>query len=103
MASLMVGRATCPECGFDAAHVKKSEKCLYRYCPECGAQHYAKTERQRQLLDAKTRNLEPPKQEASKMYLPRTGEANIVTITNEDATATDSTDTPKQARRGLFS
>ena len=55
MASRIVGRADCPECGFKSAHVKESEKCLYRYCPECGAQHYAKTDAQRAHLMAKTR------------------------------------------------
>lgn len=55
MASRMVGRTVCPECGFGAAHVKESEKCLYRYCPECGSQHHARTERQRSDLSAKTR------------------------------------------------
>lgn len=55
MASKMVGRATCPECGFQSAHVKQSEKCLYRYCPECGSQHYARSEKQRADLLAKTR------------------------------------------------
>lgn len=55
MASKMVGRADCPECGFKSAHVKQSEKCLYRYCPDCGSQHYAKSERQRSDLMAKTR------------------------------------------------
>jgi len=55
MASKMVGRTTCPECGFGAAHVKQSEKCLYRYCPECGSQHYARSGKQRADLLAKTR------------------------------------------------
>ncbi len=59
MASTMVGRAACPECGFASAHVKRSEKCLYRYCPECGAQHHARTERQQADLMAKTRTVEP--------------------------------------------
>lgn len=59
MASVMIGRAACPECGFSAAHVKQSEKCLYRYCPECGAQHYAKSERQRADLMSKTRTEKP--------------------------------------------
>ena len=58
MASRMIGRAACPECGFSGAHVKESEKCLYRWCPECGSQHYAKTERQRADLTAKTRPLD---------------------------------------------
>lgn len=55
MASTMVGRTACPECGFESAHVKRSEKCLYRYCPECGAQYHARTERQQADLMAKTR------------------------------------------------
>lgn len=58
MASRMVGRAACPECGFGSAHVKESEKCLYRYCPECGSQHHARTERQRADLTAKMRPVE---------------------------------------------
>ena len=62
MASTMVGRTACPECGFASAHVKRSEKCLYRYCPECGSQHHARTERQQADLMAKTRPVEaaPP-------------------------------------------
>ena len=59
MASTMVGRTDCPECGFEAAHVKQSEKCVYRYCPECQSQHHARTERQRADLMAKTRLIEP--------------------------------------------
>jgi predicted RNA-binding Zn-ribbon protein involved in translation (DUF1610 family) len=55
MASKIIGRTVCPECGFEGAHVKESEKCLYRYCPECGSQHHARSERQRVDLEAKTR------------------------------------------------
>lgn len=58
MASTMVGRTACPECGFGSAHVKRSDKCLYRYCPECGSQHHARTERQQADLMAKTRPVE---------------------------------------------
>lgn len=57
MASIMIGRAACPECGFESAHVKQSERCIYRWCPECGAQHYARNERQRADLMAKTRQV----------------------------------------------
>lgn len=60
MASTMVGRTACPECGFESAHVKRSDKCLYRYCPECGAQHHARTERQQADLMAKTRQVGTP-------------------------------------------
>lgn len=59
MASRMIGRAACPECGFAAAHIKESDKCIYRYCPECGSQHHARSERQRADLLDKTRKLEP--------------------------------------------
>lgn len=46
MASKIIGRAPCPECDFEHAHVKQSEKCTYRYCPECHSQTIAKTDRQ---------------------------------------------------------
>lgn len=36
MASKLIGRVGCPWCGFAAAHVKRSEKCVYVFCPECG-------------------------------------------------------------------
>lgn len=58
MASVMIGRCDCPECGFKGAHVKQSEKCAYRYCPECGAQYFAKTERQKTDLARNTRALD---------------------------------------------
>lgn len=55
MGSPIIGRTACPECGFGAAHVKESPKCIYRYCPECGSMHHAKTERQKKDLTAKMR------------------------------------------------
>jgi hypothetical protein len=51
----IIGRTECPECGFKSAHVRQSEKCLYRYCPECGAPYHAKTEQQKADLLKKTR------------------------------------------------
>lgn len=60
MASSIVGRTKCPECGFESAHVKKSEKCLYRYCPDCGSQHMARSKRQVDDLMAKTRPIDAP-------------------------------------------
>jgi len=59
MASQIIGRTKCPECGFESAHVKKSDKCTYRYCPECQSQHHARTPRQVAELMAKTRPVEP--------------------------------------------
>jgi hypothetical protein len=54
MASRLIGRAPCPECGFKSAHVKQSEKCLYRHCPDCGAQYMATGEARAAALMAKT-------------------------------------------------
>lgn len=58
MASVMIGRTVCPDCGFNAAHVKRTDKCDYRYCPECNITTHMKTERQKADLAAKTRPLE---------------------------------------------
>lgn len=54
MASKIIGRAACPWCDFDAAHVRESEKCLYLYCPDCGISTHFRTDRQRDLLRAKS-------------------------------------------------
>lgn len=111
MASRMIGRTTCPECGFASAHVKESEKCLYRYCPECGSQHHARTERQRGDLMDKTRLLEPtpsptPTQEPSPTTTP--SDVTMDTTkreprpTHTEATTTH-TSRAAPARRSLFS
>lgn len=99
MASVMLGRSKCPECGFESAHVKQSEKCIYRYCPECGAQHHAKTPTQQQHLMAKTRLIEPPTGTQ-----PSATPTPTPTPTAEQPTATPTpTATPAPAkRRGLF-
>jgi hypothetical protein len=59
MASQMLGRCACPECGFESAHVKKTEgketAKAYRYCPECGAQYFPRSNRQENDLLAKMR------------------------------------------------
>lgn len=50
MASDMLGRAACPECGFASAHIKiktdKEKARPYRHCPECGAQYFPRNQRQ---------------------------------------------------------
>lgn len=60
MASQMLGRCACPECGFTSAHVKKTEgketAKAYRYCPECGAQYFPRSNRQESDLLAKMRS-----------------------------------------------
>ena len=55
MGSPIIGRSACPECGFAAAHVKRSPKCLYRHCPECGAMYHATGATREAALMAKTR------------------------------------------------
>lgn len=104
--SRIVGRADCPECGEPNAQVKESDKCLYRYCPECGSQHYAKSARQRADLTAKTRFTATATGGAAKppaVEVPATVDATATT-TGSDATATATTDTAAPAkRRGLFS
>jgi predicted nucleic acid-binding Zn-ribbon protein len=50
MASDLIGRASCPECGFASAHIKiKTDKegaHPYRHCPDCGAQYFTRTKLQ---------------------------------------------------------
>lgn len=58
MASSLLGRTACPECGFHAAHVKISDKenaKAYRHCTECGAQYFPRNKQQADTLLAKTR------------------------------------------------
>jgi predicted nucleic acid-binding Zn-ribbon protein len=59
MASKMLGRACCPECDFQSAHVKintdKETAKAYRHCPECGAQYFPRNAAQAERLLAKMR------------------------------------------------
>lgn len=113
MASKMLGRTPCPECSFQAAHVKQSDKCVYRYCPECGAQHHAKTERQRADLMGKTRMLDGGAPPTDATPTPTGDGAAVVALaahsapptpspTDATATATAAEPTPTPARRRLF-
>lgn len=96
MGAPIIGRTACPECGFANAHVKKSERCTFRYCPECGAQHHARTERQVADLLSKMRPADaaPAKPEPTKEPVAE----------REPVDKTPPTPTPKPAagRRGLF-
>lgn len=59
MASNLIGRCACPECGFHAAHVKiktdKENAHPYRHCPECGAQYFPRNKAQADQLREKIR------------------------------------------------
>ena len=54
MASELLGRTACPECGFKAAHVKqkmdKEGSKPYRHCPDCGAQYFPRNTLQAENL-----------------------------------------------------
>lgn len=104
MASQMIGRRACPWCEFGSAHVKRSEKCLYLYCPECGAQHYARTERQEADLMKGTRP-EPSRAATGSGAPPAPAPAPSATPPTIDATPTGSEPPAPPAaprRRGLF-
>lgn len=95
MASPIIGRTHCPECSFEAAHVKQSEKCLYRYCPGCGAMYHATGQARADALRAKMRpvdTLDPP--------TPRGKVEPPPTPTPTPVPSPSPTPTPK--RRGLF-
>lgn len=112
MASRMIGRAPCQECGFSAAHVKQSEKCLYRYCPECGAQYNTRGDRQRADLMAKTRLIDQPattpdtaSDTASAGATPAAEAVSGAPATPPSATdpsATPTAESKPAKRRGLF-
>lgn len=43
----VLGHMTCPDCGHDAAEIKRQKNGrLYRYCPENNCQFFARNERQ---------------------------------------------------------
>jgi ssDNA-binding Zn-finger/Zn-ribbon topoisomerase 1 len=103
MASVTIGRAPCPECGEPHAHVKRSDKCDYRWCPECGAQYYAKTPRQKADLAAKTTALRIPA--TGSEAKPAPAAPAVVVSVEAPATGSTATATPAPAapaRRGLF-
>lgn len=63
MASELIGRCPCPECGFKSAHVKiktdKENAHPYRHCPDCGAQFFTKNKLQADNLLTMTRAEKP--------------------------------------------
>lgn len=107
MASKIIGRAPCPLGDNDAAHVKQSDKCVYLYCPECGTQLHARTEKQRGLLLAKTRLVEPAPTPTGPTPTGRDGAAPApaAPTPSDPGTATPPAAPPKPAapvKRGLF-
>ena len=105
MASQIIGRTDCPECKFGAAHVKKSEKCHYRYCPECAAQYHARTPRQVADLLAKMRPEKRPQPAATALPAGAVLVAVETVQTPEPIKATPATKPPPKTapqRRGAF-
>lgn len=107
MASQIIGRARCPECGFESAHVKQSDKCLYRYCPSCGINGpHARTEAQRENMKRGMRPVAP----AGGLVPTPTPTPTAAPAPAQAATPTEGSPTgsPAQApaappkRRGLF-
>lgn len=97
MGSPIIGRTPCPECGFGSAHVKRSPKCVYRHCVECGAMYHATgAERERRLM-AVTRPVEAapaPEPEPTKPPpAPTPAPAPALPVSSP----------PASKRRGLFS
>lgn len=104
MASPIIGRTDCPECGFTAAHVKRSDKCTYRYCPECNATYHAKTARQVADLMAKTRPEKgaPPAEPAPPKAAPVVVEPAATPAPIKAAPANKPPPKPAPEKRGAF-
>jgi hypothetical protein len=48
----IIGRKACPWCGFESAHVKRTEgKNSYHHCPSCGLTTPAKNGQQSKLIE----------------------------------------------------
>lgn len=73
MTSAIIGRMACPDCGFESAHVKQSDKCLFRYCPECHTQTFAKTELQQANMRQRMRPVQAVAQPAPVEKAPTSG------------------------------
>lgn len=102
MASVMVGRARCPECSFEAAHVKRSEKTLYRYCPQCGSQYFARTPDQEAALMAKTRTADAPAPASTTAPAPAATPAPAASPPTASETPTPPPPPAPRKRVGLF-
>lgn len=93
-------------CGFESAHVKESEKCIYHYCPACGMNGpHAKTEAQKATMRA---NMRPEAGKPTPSPTPTGASTKEVkaepptpTPTPADPSPTP-TPTPTPKRRGLF-
>lgn len=110
MASRIIGRKECPECGFEAAHIKESDKCLYRYCPACGINGpHARTEAQRENMRRGMRPVDAAPA-PSPTPSPAPGPTQPTATPSASPTPTEPSPTPSQApatpaapkRRGLF-
>jgi len=105
MGSRIIGRATCPECGFGAAHIKESEKCVYRYCPACGINGpHARTQQQRDNLTRGMRPVEGAAPTPSPTPAPEPAPVpSLPTPTEGSGTPTPLPAPAPAKRRGLFS
>lgn len=104
MGAPIVGRTDCPECGFGAAHVKKSEKCLYRYCPSCGAMYHATgAEREKRLRERMRPTEGAPAPAPAPVPTPTPTPTPAAPAPAPDVPPTPTPTPPKPAkRRGLF-
>lgn len=111
--SKIIGRAPCPECGFGAAHVKKSiEKgTVFRFCPEdgCKAQYIPRGSAAVARLMAAMR---PTEQAANTTHTATEEKPPAATVVEPDATPTGTEHVAVETgtatatapkRRGLFS
>jgi predicted nucleic acid-binding Zn-ribbon protein len=97
MASASLGRTNCPECGFDAAHVKRKEeegKKAYRHCPNCGAQYFPRSSDQEKTLLEKVR--------PSKLDSPSVDVDTAVNLARPLPQQNPEKTTEPPKRRGLF-
>jgi len=104
MASRIIGRAACPECGFEAAHVKESDRCVYRYCPACGINGpHARTAQQRENMTRGMRPVQPAPTPTPTEAKPEPAAAPAVpTPTEGSGTPMPPPPAPSRRRSSLF-
>lgn len=73
-----VGFMVCPECGLEGAEIKTQKTgLLYRWCPDCNAQYFPRTEQASERLRARMMPAEggavaaPPRRSAAAFLMGR--------------------------------